>query len=217
MPARMKPEWPAGVRSSPCTHSGTDASRRAPPSGRSDPRTRPIAGDGRRQHVTSPTTQTGEGRHTAQQHRAATAARCTPSARLNTPGADHAKLQRFYVTRGCRCDVDIVPHAFLGLLARRRRRVAGGARPEGGASIGESIVVGTDGSDRARKAVDEAVRLSKVLGAELDVVSAFQPMRDARIVGGPEGAAKVWAPHMVARMTARTLTTTLEVPHAGGL
>jgi nucleotide-binding universal stress UspA family protein len=60
--------------------------------------------------------------------------------------------------------------------------------------MGESIVVGTDGSDRARKAVDEAVRLSKALGAELHVVSAFQPMRDARIVGAPEGAAKVWAP-----------------------
>jgi nucleotide-binding universal stress UspA family protein len=60
--------------------------------------------------------------------------------------------------------------------------------------MGDSIVVGTDGSDRAKRAVQEAVRLAKALGVELHVVSAFAPLRGARISGAPEGAAKVWAP-----------------------
>lgn len=56
------------------------------------------------------------------------------------------------------------------------------------------IVVGTDGSDTAKVAVDEAVRLAKVLGAEVHLVSAFAPLRGARVHGAPEGAAKVWQP-----------------------
>jgi nucleotide-binding universal stress UspA family protein len=60
--------------------------------------------------------------------------------------------------------------------------------------MGESIVVGTDGSDRADRAVGEAVRLAKVLGAQLHVVSAYEPLRGAKITGAPEGAAAVWAP-----------------------
>jgi nucleotide-binding universal stress UspA family protein len=60
--------------------------------------------------------------------------------------------------------------------------------------MGESIVVGTDGSETAKQAVEEAVRLATALGAELHVVSAYEPLRGARITGAPEGAAKVWAP-----------------------
>jgi nucleotide-binding universal stress UspA family protein len=60
--------------------------------------------------------------------------------------------------------------------------------------MADSIVVGTDGSDTARQAVDEAVRLAGALEAELHVVSAYEPLRGARIAGAPEGAAKVWAP-----------------------
>jgi nucleotide-binding universal stress UspA family protein len=60
--------------------------------------------------------------------------------------------------------------------------------------MGESIVVGTDGSVTARRAVDEAVRLAKALDAEIHVVSAFEPVRGAHISGAPEGAAKLWAP-----------------------
>ncbi|MDQ6606231.1 MAG: universal stress protein, partial [Actinomycetota bacterium] len=60
--------------------------------------------------------------------------------------------------------------------------------------MGESIVVGTDGSERADRAVDEAVRLAKALGAQLHVVSAYEPLRGAKIAGAPEGAATVWAP-----------------------
>src|ERR1700722_17100193 len=56
------------------------------------------------------------------------------------------------------------------------------------------IVVGTDGSDTAKQAVDEAVRIAKSLGADVHVVSAFEPLRGARVTGAPQGAAKVWAP-----------------------
>ncbi len=60
--------------------------------------------------------------------------------------------------------------------------------------MAESIVVGTDGSDRAKAAVEEAIRLAKALGAEVHLVSAFDALRGARIAGAPEGAAKIWAP-----------------------
>jgi nucleotide-binding universal stress UspA family protein len=60
--------------------------------------------------------------------------------------------------------------------------------------MGEAIVVGTDGSDSAKLAVDEAIRMAKALDAELHVVSAFEPVRGARIPSAPEGAAKIWAP-----------------------
>lgn len=58
--------------------------------------------------------------------------------------------------------------------------------------MGEAIVVGTDGSDRANLAVEEAVRLARGLAAELHVVSAFERTRGTRIAGAPEGAVKVW-------------------------
>ena len=56
-----------------------------------------------------------------------------------------------------------------------------------------SIVVGTDGSDTATRAVGEAARLAKALGSELHIVSAYEPLRGARIAGAPKGAAEVWA------------------------
>jgi nucleotide-binding universal stress UspA family protein len=59
--------------------------------------------------------------------------------------------------------------------------------------MAEVIVVGTDGSDTAKQAVSEAVRLGKALGADLHVVSAYEPTR-ARVSGAPQGAADVWAP-----------------------
>jgi nucleotide-binding universal stress UspA family protein len=60
--------------------------------------------------------------------------------------------------------------------------------------MAEAIVVGTDGSETAKRAVDEAVRLASALGAEVHVVSAFEPLRGAKIAGAPEGAAKIWQP-----------------------
>ena len=59
--------------------------------------------------------------------------------------------------------------------------------------MGDSIVVGTDGSETAKQALSEAVRLAKALSAPVHVVSAYQPTH-ARVTGAPEGAAKVWQP-----------------------
>jgi nucleotide-binding universal stress UspA family protein len=44
-----------------------------------------------------------------------------------------------------------------------------------------SIVVGTDGSDTARKAVREAVELATSVGARLDIVSAYEPVSGQRL------------------------------------
>ncbi len=58
----------------------------------------------------------------------------------------------------------------------------------------DSIVVGTDGSDTAKRALDEAIRLAKALGGELHIVSGYTPLRGARVADAPEGAARVFAP-----------------------
>jgi nucleotide-binding universal stress UspA family protein len=60
--------------------------------------------------------------------------------------------------------------------------------------MADTIVVGTDGSETAKRAVQESVRLAKALGGEVHVVSAFEPLRGARVTGAAEGAAKVWQP-----------------------
>ena len=44
-----------------------------------------------------------------------------------------------------------------------------------------SIVVGTDGSETARKAVKEAVDLAKQVGARVDLVSAYEPVSNQRL------------------------------------
>jgi nucleotide-binding universal stress UspA family protein len=67
-------------------------------------------------------------------------------------------------------------------------------RKEDHVEIDDSIVVGTDGSETAKLAVQEAVRLATALDAQVHVVSAFEPLRGVRIAGAPAGAAKVWAP-----------------------
>jgi nucleotide-binding universal stress UspA family protein len=59
--------------------------------------------------------------------------------------------------------------------------------------MSETIVVGTDGSETAKRAVVEAVRLAKALQAELHIVSGFRPMH-AKISGAPTGDAKAWQP-----------------------
>ena len=56
----------------------------------------------------------------------------------------------------------------------------------------KSIVVGTDGSETAQRAVVEACALTAALGGVLHVVSAFEPLRGTRVVGAPAGAAKEW-------------------------
>jgi nucleotide-binding universal stress UspA family protein len=44
-----------------------------------------------------------------------------------------------------------------------------------------SIVVGTDGSETADKAVRQAADLAKQLGASLDLVSAYEPVSSSRL------------------------------------
>jgi nucleotide-binding universal stress UspA family protein len=44
-----------------------------------------------------------------------------------------------------------------------------------------SIVVGTDGSDTAGKAVNEAIDLAKSIGATISLVSAYEPVPKARL------------------------------------
>jgi nucleotide-binding universal stress UspA family protein len=44
-----------------------------------------------------------------------------------------------------------------------------------------SIVVGTDGSDTARKAVQDAIELAKAVGASIELVSAYEPVPNARL------------------------------------
>jgi nucleotide-binding universal stress UspA family protein len=44
-----------------------------------------------------------------------------------------------------------------------------------------SIVVGTDGSETAQKAVREAAELAKAVGAALDIVSAYEPVPSQRL------------------------------------
>jgi nucleotide-binding universal stress UspA family protein len=56
----------------------------------------------------------------------------------------------------------------------------------------EAIVVGTDGSETAKRGLNEAMGLAEALGASLHIVSAYEPVRGA-VVDAPEGAAKVWA------------------------
>ena len=44
-----------------------------------------------------------------------------------------------------------------------------------------SIVVGTDGSETAEKAVDAAIDLAKLSGATLELVSAYEPVSNQRL------------------------------------
>ena len=44
-----------------------------------------------------------------------------------------------------------------------------------------SIVVGTDGSDTATEAVRQAIELARSVGARIELVSAYEPVTDARL------------------------------------
>jgi nucleotide-binding universal stress UspA family protein len=61
--------------------------------------------------------------------------------------------------------------------------------------MSDVIVVGTDGSETANRALGEALRLAKALECPLHIVCAYEPLRGVRIAGAPEGAAKVWEVH----------------------
>ena len=67
-----------------------------------------------------------------------------------------------------------------------------------------SIVVGTDGSDTAREAVSQAVALAGLLGARLDIVSAYEPgSREDVEATLREAGAEVEAAGVAARTYAR--------------
>jgi nucleotide-binding universal stress UspA family protein len=50
------------------------------------------------------------------------------------------------------------------------------------------IVVGTDGSDTAGQAVNQAIELARLTGASLNIVSAFAPVSSRRVEGEQRGA-----------------------------
>ena len=49
------------------------------------------------------------------------------------------------------------------------------------------IVVGTDGSETAAEAVRQAVDLAKLAGAQLSIVSAYEPVSKRRLEGEQQG------------------------------
>lgn len=54
--------------------------------------------------------------------------------------------------------------------------------------MGEAIVVGTDGSETAGRAVTEAARLAKGLGAELHIVTGRRNTQGALVAASPDVA-----------------------------
>jgi nucleotide-binding universal stress UspA family protein len=54
--------------------------------------------------------------------------------------------------------------------------------------MSEAIIVGTDGSVTAGRAVEEAVRLAKALGGDLHLVSAHEPLRKAASPSDPQSS-----------------------------
>jgi nucleotide-binding universal stress UspA family protein len=63
-------------------------------------------------------------------------------------------------------------------MAARTRPACRGYDPR---PLFRSIVVGTDGSDTAKQAVREAIELARDVGASLDIVSAYEPVSNARL------------------------------------
>jgi nucleotide-binding universal stress UspA family protein len=60
-------------------------------------------------------------------------------------------------------------------------RAPSGQIPNRGDEMFQTIVVGTDGSETARKAVREAVELAKSVGASVGIVSAYEPVSKQRL------------------------------------
>jgi nucleotide-binding universal stress UspA family protein len=59
--------------------------------------------------------------------------------------------------------------------------------------VSEAIVVGTDGSETAHRALLQAMRLAKAVRAELHVVTACKPLQSSYATIPPETGALVWA------------------------
>ena len=56
----------------------------------------------------------------------------------------------------------------------------------------KSIVVGTDGSETAARALEEAGDLAKSAGAKLHIVSAYEPAAGVRVGGGDDPERAQW-------------------------
>jgi nucleotide-binding universal stress UspA family protein len=53
-----------------------------------------------------------------------------------------------------------------------------------------SILIATDGSDTAKRVVEQAAELAQKIGAGVHVVTAYEPLHGAKVVGGgPETSA----------------------------
>jgi len=65
--------------------------------------------------------------------------------------------------------------------AHRRRAAAGTASTGKRSAMFKSILVGTDGSETATEAVRQAVSLAKSVGAQLQIVSAYEPVPSQRL------------------------------------
>lgn len=88
-------------------------------------------------------------------------------------------------------------HARCGVLIVSTRSRS---RPGGAALTGGAIVVGTDGSDGARMAVKESIRLAKVLGGELHIASSGEAVSVDAVLD--EAVASARAEGVVATMHA---------------
>jgi nucleotide-binding universal stress UspA family protein len=69
-------------------------------------------------------------------------------------------------------------------------------RPEEGSQMFTSIVVGTDGSERAARAVEQAAELAKVCGATLHVVNAYKGIDMAVAAAMAAGSVVATAPDL---------------------
>ena len=81
-----------------------------------------------------------------------------------------------------------------------------------------SIVVGTDGSETAEKAVAAAIDLARLAGAKLEIVSAYEPMAGHRIYMAAHEVPvdPQWAVNLREEVDA-TLAATAETARAGGV
>jgi nucleotide-binding universal stress UspA family protein len=81
-----------------------------------------------------------------------------------------------------------------------------------------SIVVGTDGSESAREAVRQAVDLAGRVGAQLEIVSAYEPVPDARLRAESRQAPRdlQWAVNLREDIDA-TLADAADVARAAGV
>jgi nucleotide-binding universal stress UspA family protein len=97
-------------------------------------------------------------------------------------------------------------------------RGAGRQTTAGGGLAFKSIVVGTDGSDTATEAVRQAVELAQAVKAKVELVSAYEPVPEARLRSerreAPEDVQWAINPKEDAETT---LSAAAEIAHGAGV